>query len=328
MDDFTSGLIKDFNFKPKYIKKLKYMYICYTDKGTKLIKPINNSFENIMFIHKIKQHLKNQGFNRVDFYNLSKEGLPYVVNQDITYVMTDYLDFDEMSFSKESDILHSVESIAMFHKLCQGSQRFLNNDDIMFFNILKEFSKKVEILKKIRKIVAKQKNLSDFDVCFIKNYDYFYENAVTSLEILEKYNYEKINITAERNNMICHNNLKEESLLLNKGSVFISNMENITIDHFVLDLAKFLIRLIRKHEDNTITLEAILKAYSKINYIDYNIAPILYGILRFPERYIDTCQKFYDKKRNFIPISISSQLDNIISLKSYHQNFISSIKPK
>lgn len=327
MDDFTASLIQEFNCKPKYIKKLKYMYICYTDKGTKLIKPISNSIENIQFIHKIKQHLKEQDFNNIDFYYTSKNGLPYVINQDITYVMTDYLDFEECNFGKENDILNSIKTIAKFHKFSQNSQKPLDENTIQFLDIKLYFEKKLEALKKLKKIVSKQKNLSDFDVNFIKNYNYFYENAVIAIEILKKYNYNIINKQACKKVMICHNKLKEESLLIAKNNIYISNMEYITIDHFIKDLSSFLIRYIRKHENNPLTLEKILNEYIKINHIDNYLFPILYAMLLFPERYIQTCESFYDRKRSFTPISISSQLENILSLKDYHINFISSIKP-
>lgn len=327
MDDFTASLIREFNFKPKYIKKLKYMYICYTDRGTKLIKPISNSIESIHFIHKIKQHLKEQGFNNIDFYYTSKEGLPYVINENITYVMTDYLDLQECDFGKKDDILKAINSIAKFHKFSQNSEKYLNEKDIRFLDIKQYFENKLETLIKIKKNISKQKNLSDFDVNFIKNYNYFYENAINAIEILEKYNYNIINKQACKKVMICHNKLKEESLLINKNNINISNMEYITIDHFIKDLYKFLIRYIKKHEENTLTLDTILNEYIKINNIESNLLPILYAMLLFPEMYIETCELFYNKKRSFIPISISTQLENILFLKDYHMNFISIIKP-
>ncbi len=152
MDDFTSSLIQKFNFRPKYIKKLKYMYICYTDKGIKLIKPVSNSIENIEFIHKVKQHLKAQNFNNIDFYYTTKEGLPYVLNEDITYVMTDYIDWEECDFKNEKDILNSIKCIANFHKFSQGTRAPLNEEETYFEDIKLYYEKKIRKLKKNEKV--------------------------------------------------------------------------------------------------------------------------------------------------------------------------------
>lgn len=326
MDEFTSTLVKKFNFKPKYVRKLKYMYICSTDKGAKIIKPVNYNCDKILFVHKIKQHLKDQGFNQIDFYHISDEGMPYVINENIMYVMTDYIESEELNLQDIDNVKSSIELIATFHKLSQGSQKRLDESELMFINFKEDFKKKIDILKKIRKTISKQKNLTDFDVLFIKNYNYFYENAIESLEIIDKTNYDIINKIAAKNIMICHNKIKEENIIIGDKS-YITNLENITIDHFIYDLSSFILRYIRKHGDNYLSLEQILNTYSKINYIDNSLLPILYAFIKFPSRYIDTCQMFFEKKRTFVPIYISSQIQNILELKDFHSDFISKIKP-
>lgn len=326
MDEFTASLIKQFNCKPKYIKKLKYMYICFTDKGNMLIKPVSNSIENIIFINNVKLHLKQNGFKNIDFYYSANNGLPYVINENITYVMTDYFDFRECDFSNQDDILNSIKCLANFHKFSQNSTTNLNDSQIKFIDIKAYFQSKLQIFNKIKKTVSKQKNILDFDLHFIKNYNYFYENACKSLEILEKFNYASLNKIACKNVMICHNKLKEESILFSQNSTFLTNMEFLSVDHFIKDIYKFLLRYIKKHSCCNLSLEKILCEYDEINSIDSNILPILYAMLLFPEKYIDLCQSFYEKKRSFTPISISSQMENILSSKQYHMDFISDIK--
>ncbi len=327
MDELLKTLVKEFDCKIKYTKKLKYMYICETNKGAKLIKPVTNTIESILFIDKIKTNLKNQGFNNIDFYHKSKRGLPYVFCDGLLYVMTDYFPFEEISFSNQDDILNSVKNIAKFHKLCQGTLPPLDENKTQTLDIKTLFEKKLQNFDKMKKLLSKQKNLSDFDVLFIKNYNYFKENAFLALELLNKYNYSIVKKQACKKIMLCHNKLKEENILKYDNNIFIYNLENMSIDHFINDIYKFLIRFIKKHEQNPLTLSKILNEYTKINHIDNALLPILYAMMLFPERYINLCELFYNKKRNFIPIYISRQLENILFLKDYHQNFIKDIAP-
>ena len=324
MDEFTSTLVRKFNFKPKYIRRKKYMYICNTDKGVKVIRPINYTTDKILFVHNIKKHLIEQGFDQLDHYYISDENLPYVINEDIIYIMTDYIDLDECDLSNNEHTTKTIEMLARFHKLSQGF-----NEDTKFksetFNIKQVFTKRIYNLVKMKKQASKQKKLTDFELAFIKTFDYFYENAVNAVEILEKYKYENVNKLGKRNVMICHNKIKEENILIG-NKCYLTQLESITVDHFVYDLASFITRYIKKHPEDYLILEDILTTYSKINYIDGNILPILYALIKFPSKYIETCQSFFERRRNFTPISISSDLENILYLKDFQENYLSKIK--
>ncbi|WP_317367961.1 CotS family spore coat protein [uncultured Tyzzerella sp.] len=325
MDEVTSTIVKKFNFKPKHIYKNKYMYICNTDKGIKLIRPVNYTTDKILFVHNIKQHLIKQGFNQLDCYYMSQDNLPYVLNEDMIYIMTDYIDLQECDLSKSNDTKKAIELIANFHKLSQGYNTDNIKEDINTIDIKEDFIKKLDNLKKMKRTVSKQKKIMDFELSFIRTYDYFYKSAIESIDILEKYKYEDLNILAKNNVMICHNKLKEENILIG-NRCYLTQLENITIDHYIYDIASFIIRYIKKHSDDYLSLEQILTTYSKINYINGSILPILYALIKFPTKYIETCQSFFDRRRNFTPISISSDLQSILDLKDFQENYISKIK--
>ena len=323
MDEVTSNLVKKFNFKPKYIRRKKYMYICNTDRGIKVIRPVNYTTDKIVFAHNIKNHMINKGFTNLDNYYLSCEGLPYVINEDIVYTMTDYIDLDDWEFTDNNKFKIAIELLANFHKLSQG----YNNENFYIepIDIKENFKRKLEQLIKIKKQTNKQKKLTDFEILFIKNFEHFYKNAVETIDILEKYKYENLNMIAKKNNMICHNKIKEENILIG-DKCYITQLENITIDHYVYDLASFINRYIKKHTDNYINLEEILTIYSKINYIDKSVLPILYALIKFPSAYIETCQSFSERRRNFTPISIFNDLEEVVYLKDFSEQYLGKIK--
>lgn len=327
MDEITLNLVKEFNFNPKSVFKQKYMLICKTDKGVKMIRAINQSTDKIIFVHNIKEYLINKGFKNLDKYYLSKEGNPYVISEDNIYVMTDYYPFEECDLSNKLHLEKSINLLANFHKLVQSFSYDINDDDIEFIDLAKIFEKKIDSLAKMKKLVSKQKNLTDFEINFIKNYNYFYQKANNSLEIILKYNYQNINKLARKNKMLCYNRAKEDAIFIGDNA-YLTQMENLDLNHFIYDIARFLSRYIKKHKDNKTSLEEILTTYSKINYIDGNLLPILYALITFPDRYIQTCQGFFERRRTFTPISLSSQMDNILSLLEFEEEFLKKIKPK
>lgn len=326
MDDFIANLVRKYDFKPKYVKKLKYMYICTTDKGIKLLKPVNHDISKILFIHDIKKHLIQKGFDKIDFYYVSSENMPYVSSGDSNYVMTDYLNFKECDLSEHDDVRSAIRCMANFHKLSQGFTH--NSIDIPPLDLSKFFQKKINNLVRMKRQLSKQKNLLDLEVNFIKNYDFYYKEAMSSMEIIEKFNHFRLSNLAQKNNLICHNSVKEDNILLHNNHTYFTNFENMTIDHYIYDIANFILRYVIKQGDNCLKLEEIIYIYSSVNYIDKNILPILYAILKFPTRYIDCCQSFFETRRNFTPIGISTQIDNILALKEFQTEFTDKIKPK
>lgn len=316
------------------------MYVCNTDKGTKLIKPLNCSIDKIIFINNLKSHLLEKGFDKIDSYYLSEEGLPYVLNNNTPYVMTDYMDFNECDLSNINNIKYAVMHMANFHKFSQGinldkniniiniKNPNINNicdiTDLVGSKIDKDLEKKLELLQQMKRKISKQKKLVDFEILFIKNYEYFYKNAVDALEIIHKYNFGNLEAVANKNIMVCHNKLKEENILINKNT-YLTNFEYVTIQHFIHDLGSFINRYMRKQGNNCMTLEEIIHIYSKINYIDKKTLPILYALIKFPTRYIDSCEDFFKRRRNFTPISIINQVENVIELREFQDNYISKI---
>lgn len=323
MEELIYKIVKQFNFKLKFFKKSKYMYICSTDKGIKVIKQTNIDCEKIIFLNDLKKHLCLNGFYHIDNYNITSSGLPYVNIDDAIYIMTDYnKDGEEYEFCDIFETRRVIETVARLHKATIGFDKSFKTKKNV--TILDVFEKKQKKLKDIKRFVNKQKNMSEFDFMFIKNFQYFYEKTQKSIEILKKYNYNDLNLNKQCQ-MICHNNLKEENIIISK-EIFLINFENVAQKHYINDLAMFILRYIRKHGKEFLSLNEILDIYNKINPIENKYLPILYAILNFPERYIDICKSFYDKKRSFTPISIANQFENILKLKEYHLDYIKAIK--
>ncbi len=327
INDFISILVKQFGFKLRYVRKLKYMYICNTDNGLKLLKPLNCPLENIIFVNNIKNHLIQKDFNKIDSYYIAENGLPYVISDSTPYVLTDYIDYKELDLSDQQSVTDGIKNIANFHKLAQGYNITSNNASTnTSINVSETFEKKLATLKQMKKKVSKQKSLVDFEVVFIKNYEYFYKNAVEAIEIINKYNINSLDTKANKNNMICHNKLKEDNILVNNNQIYLTNFEDIGTRHYIYDLASFINRYIRKQSVNCINMEDIIRVYNKINYIDKNNIPILYALIKFPDRYIDNCENFFQRRRNFTPICIINQIENIVELKDFQEEYIKNIK--
>lgn len=324
MDEINYQLVNEFDFRARSIKKSKYMYICRSDRKARVVWSTSQETKQLLLIDSLKNHLNAKGFINTDKFYKSSQGTPYFSNENGTYLMTDYIDYPESDFSDERNMKEIVKAVALIHKCAIG---FELPEDFEYpqMEIIKKFENGINNLKKLKKYVYNQKKYSDFDIAFIKSFDNYYKDAQESLDILRNSKIDELIKKAKIERMFCHNNLKEENLLKGKDSIFILGFDRMSIDHYVFDLAALIDRYIRKHGDSVLSIKEIIDVYSSYNEIDPEILKILYALIRFPSKYIKICEGFYNKKRTWVPNSISEQFKSLIEKREHYLEYLDPI---
>lgn len=322
MEEITQQLAKEFNFNPISIRKSKYMFICRNEGQARLIKSSSQSCEQIFFIEGIKKRLIENSFKNIDKYYISSQDTPFYSCEEGTYVMSDYIAYPEVDLTSPNQMKQVVKAVATVHRLGSGYDTFKPCEEIIFDRL----EKAIKRLKEIKKIVCSQKKYSDFDISFIKHYDYYYQDALEAQEILKASKINALINESVKRRLFCHNTLKEENILLSSSKgIFITGFDNATPQHYVFDLYQLIERYMRKHGEEYLSLDEILNIYFENNEKDERIYPILFALLKFPFRFIKICDSFYNKKRSWVPNSTSQQLDELLNLKALNNSYINTI---
>ncbi len=318
MEDMSSFVLKGFGVKCRKIVKEKTYYICNTDKGIKVVKKSLDNSSRITFQHEIKESLYNKGFLYTDRFNLSVQNKPYVTFNDSIYTMTDLYDFKEISFEDNKQVENAVATVAKMHRSSEdikySCEPFYNDEDTVSV-----FKKSMLDFKATKKTIKGQKRLSDFDVIFLKNYEFYIDQISNSIALLEKTKLDYYNKRSVERNIICHNLLKEENILLDGESVYIITFSQACIDYYLFDLVKLIGRYIKNMVSTPQSLKGalpiseILNIYGKINPLTNEEIHILYALLSYPGKYLKLCEQCYSKKRSFIPGAIVNRLEEIIN---------------
>ncbi len=184
MEDLNYRVLQGFGVRAKKVVKEKSYYICSTDKGQKVIRKSLDTCRHIEFQHEIKEQICKKGFSLTDRYNLTLSGQPYLELDNCIFVMTDYQAGNEINIGEREELIKAIKILAKFHTVA----RDLNfRGDYFYCNdrTTEEFKKGLHDLKGIKKSLANQRRLSDFDVLFLKNYNSFVEYIQKSLRLLE-----------------------------------------------------------------------------------------------------------------------------------------------
>ena len=283
-----------------------------TMDGTRMIRKTKDGSDQVLARHQIIEHCVQAGYPWMDQHHLSQSGKPCVFAEGENYIMTDLIRYREADFSDPKEFIKIIESVAKWHScargvplttsLCKGRPPT---------PLTEEFKAQGEALDAIRKRIRKQSKWSDFDVLFLKNYPGYREQIQRALKLLESTSYLKRCQKARQMGHICHGGLKEDCIRIQTDRVYITKLDQASIDYQLIDLCG----LIRRREKRQKDLERskILEAYDRILLLEPEEEVIIEAMLLYPLAFIKIVTEYYQKKRTWTPIAMINKMKDILS---------------
>jgi len=313
--DAATQIIKQFDFKYKNFYKEKSAFVCRGETANEKIsvKSTEASPERIITAHEIKGFLAAEGYSNTDKFYHSQDGVPYVRFNDAVYVACTYPPhgYSEADFGDAEAFLRIVSDAAEVHKILSSFKGAVTGKDSLNTTAPKTLNE----LKGWKKNLSRQSRLSDFDVLFLKNYDFFFGLIEYALKYMPFA--EDLSVT------VCHNALKEETVYVNGNApkIFITEFTEATLCHCSADLASIILRHV-KRSDNPVPLSEIIKAYTAVNPLTEKCLSALRAELTFPDAFVKLCRKYYAKKRTWIPGAFLTRMEGLSVLKDKNKKYI------
>jgi CotS family spore coat protein len=265
------------------------------------------------------------GFKTTERFYTGADGLPYALWDGGAYVMTDLLRCKEFDFICPVDFEKVLITVARMHSLMQG----IEFDCDVFYgetNIFEQAEKQIMFLKGIKKRIGKR--LSDFDVLFIKNCDYYIGEASAAAELLLRGGFERYMSAARLDKTICHNSLKEENILFNtNNTVYIADFSQMCVAPALLDISE-LIRRHGKKSGEPVSISRAVEIYSRHHALAEGGEEIVRALLRYPRKFIKVCEQYYSKKRSWTPSAIINCLRVIIDGREAYERYLNDQGPQ
>lgn len=319
MEDLNLQVIKGFGRKLKSCNKVKGMYLCNTDRGTKLVKKLDISKEKIMFEHIAKEKLYNNGFKNIDRFCVSLDGLPYYIFNGFIYTMSDYIDGIECDLSK--NLNDAIVQVAQMHNKAYGLKYF--NAPL---NLYEFYNKRLIEIARLKKRINNLSSFTKLDILILQNYDYYYEQCKKAISILETSNYDEFYKNTQNKGLFCHNNYREENIVINIDGIYIINFDNCLCDIQMADLANIIRRYMKKPYCQELEAYNLLEVYNKIKSIDKEELKILLAMLTFPYKFTKVCNKYFNKRRSWIQNGITYSLEVYLANKDKNDKLLKLIE--
>ncbi|MDR1065891.1 MAG: hypothetical protein LBL35_00435 [Clostridiales bacterium] len=319
MDDLNIHVLNGFGVKAKYVRQQKASYVCATDKGEKIIKKSFDSAENILLQRALTEHMRANGYARAVKFELSEAGLPYVHFGGELYTMTDYLPrLTETDFHDRDTFVKILRNIGLMHQAASGFFGAPEPPDA-----IERFKKGRTEMTAIKKRLRAQKRLSDIDVTFLKNYEFYAEKIDAAIRMMEDACFSEAVKASASNGRVCHGAIKEETALTDGDDIYFYNFSRAFAGHAVFDVCDASRRHARRPQPATMPFTEALRLYRDVTgeVLDFNIA---YPLMLYPEKFIRVCGQYYRKKRTWIPSAMANRMEKEVNSKDAYYEYIES----
>lgn len=311
MELLSAQVLQGFGVVAKKIKKDKSCFVLTTETGSLTVKKSLDSCAKVTFAHEIKERLAANGFTSTDRFRLALSGKPYVEHEGSVYVCTNTLNLRETSFTDAGDVRRAVEGMALMHRLSGGAA---SPSKFRRENVLSQLRKDVADIAGIKRRLGQSGSLSDFDVIFLKNYDFYISQMRETLSELESTSFEEYIQESLRQSSVIHNRLKEETLLVGGDDLHIVNFGAAELGYSMFDLVSVISRYIRENPRGCeLSVYDLLEAYDSQSPLRLEDVRITRALLHFPFRFVKLLRAYYSKKRTWTPSAIFSKMQDIVA---------------
>jgi CotS family spore coat protein len=318
MDDMSGLALRGFGVKAQRVVKEKACFILVTGKGQRVLRRVAESPERLRFQFTVTEHLYASGFRAIERMYPGLDGEPFAQQEGGLYVMTDLLRYREFDFRSPEEFTGVLETVAALHTHLRGVD-FPGEIFREPGSLLETAAGHLRFLQGVRKKIHQ---LSDFDVLFLKNYAYYTEALQAAVAGLGAAGYEALARQAQAANMLCHKNLKEETVLLDPaGRPWLADFSQACVAPELSDLAA----LIQRHGKKSAAPMAVAQAleiYNRRNPLPPGGEAVVRAMLRYPAKFIKTCQQYYSKKRSWAPGAMINCMRQIVEGRAAYDGYV------
>lgn len=304
--------------------KARSAYKVVTDNGNICLKRIRHGFIKASNGNWLVENLLNKNFYNVAQFFKTKTGELYVKYSKYTLYATKWIDGFECNLESLEEALNCVTLLADFHNAVSR----LDTDSLKIENNLKNwpkiFYKNIVELENFKSIINKKKIKNEFDTLYLKYIDSFCERGTNALNILNNSNYYELSHIANVNKTLCHDSFYYQNIIKKDNEYFLIDLDSIIIDLQVIDLGKFIRRLMYRSNYQWEFQKAkyLIEAYMKVKPLTFEEIEVMLALIIFPHKFWKLGKKRYVKQKNWNENKYMHKLEKTIKYNDLEQSFL------
>ncbi len=294
-------------------------HVCKIDDKTVCIKKFKGTENDAVVIHNIKNKLLSKNFNLINKDILTVDKQPYYIYNEEIYVCYENIEGEKINFTDRTSVLYLLAELGRLHKC-------LNSTNIKECKHQKiDIHKSYEHFKKLKKQVSKNNKKNNIDFMFLKMYNKYNGILSTILKDLEFLDFENYENTSIAMSDICFNSFDENNFVIQNNGIIFKDFSRAKSGVQLLDVVKLIYKYFKtctEEDVKPININYLVDSYSRNNELTEREKLILQALLNYPEKYLESMNKYYQKKRSFVPTETISKLEKHFKLESSYYDYI------
>lgn len=306
------------------IEKIRSAYKVKTTNGNICLK----KFQHGTFKAKNGWILVNELF-RNNFYNTAKfiktkNNNILVKYKKYLFYVTEWIDGEECNLNNIDEAVNVIQLLAKFHI----SVNKINTNGMKISDNIKRwpeiYNEKLKDFLTYKESIQRKRIRNTFDNKYYNSIDTFYDRGVRTLNLLTESNYYNYTEKVNKFNSICHNSYYYQNIIKKDNVYYIIDLDRIVIDLQLVDLCKFITRLMSKKEYNWDFEKAklLIENYMEIKPLSNDELDIMLAMMIFPHKFWKLGRKRYYKHKNWSERKYNKKLNRLLDKLSKENEFI------
>ena len=326
MNDRSVSLLERYDIEVLRTWKGRGAILFETNKGTKILREYNGPKEKVLFQDTLISHIKEQGFPEVDAFEKNKEGeiLTTDANKK-TYIVKEYIEGRDCNIWDGTDCIAAIKHLAELHYAM-----YANNEKecvlLPVSQLSREYEKHNKELKRIKNFIRAKGQKTDFEVYLLQHYDYFYAQAVDSLNQMLQSDWSLLYQEVRSKGTICHGDYQYHNIKITPQGIAVINFEKYSLDSQVKDMYLFVRKVLEKNSWDKKLGNDLITAYDTVKPLSVLEQKQLYYRLSYPEKFWKIVNFYYNSGKSWIPMRHMEKLQKLITSETAKEQFLQTIK--
>lgn len=338
MDDRNQEVFRRYDIRVYTTYKARGAAVLETDKGLLLLKGFEGSMPRVEFENAVKEFLIQKGYTNVDLYLRNMDG--ELVTEDFMgnkYVLKNWFVGEECNLKETVDVMNATTNLAIMHTLMMDmpiDEEVKKNN--LQPNLLDTFEKRNRELKRVRTYIKDKRQKNEFELCYLSNYEKFYKQGLTAIQILKDSDYENLYQESIERCQICHGNYTYHNIMMLRGNqpasayelrsrnklrfpeneevglvaaeisnqfrlAAATNFDKAGVGIQILDLYQFLRKVMEKNDWDVDYGSMLIEKYNEVKPLSKEELKLLYVLLLYPEKFWKITNFYYNSKKSWVP---------------------------
>lgn len=317
--DLSTNLFKMFHISVKDVIPIRSVFVLNTDQGTKILKRIQYTIEELRFIYHGILYTKEKFKRIMDFFP-AEDGSLYVERDGGVYCLMNLVEGRECDYSNPVDMMLAARGLGEFHRASEGF-RYPLPSKYQNGKMIEGFKRRLEEVHFFKHMANMHEHKTEFDKIFLGHVEHYLEDMEKSIEILESSPYYKL-CSEEDKIVLCHHDLAYHNILIHDQQAYLVDFDYAVIDLKIHDLCNFITKATKPFAYDIEKAKMILSEYTSENVLDKRELKVLYGMLFFPEDFYSISRDYYTKRKDWEEDVFEDRLLRKIDNKDDKRDFL------